>query len=69
MCTICDQWKEKKITAKQAFALIDKELKTVGKRGGKTHLMKLSEQIISAEVPLNETDAQTDALWADENGK
>lgn len=67
MCTICDAWNLKKIDSKKAFQEIDQALKNSKDQKMVQHLSKLSETIISIEVPDVAADEELEELWAKEN--
>jgi hypothetical protein len=63
MCQICLDWEKEKLTAKEAMRNIGEAM-----LGGESqHLIDLAERIISKEVPLETTDAATDANWENEH--
>lgn len=66
MCDICDDWKSKKITSKEAFkriadAMQEKDSKKAG------HLMRLSDTILDSDVPMTERDEEIEKKWSEEN--
>lgn len=67
MCSICEQWESGKIDSKQAYKLISKEMSA---RKNMAHMLKLSERILTKEVPPpTEADPAKDAEWQARNGK
>lgn len=67
MCNICDDFKNKKITSKQAFERITKALEDQSDSEKIGHLVSLSDTIIDNEVPMPESNEELDKKWHDEN--
>lgn len=64
MCSICDDFKTKKINSKEAFAQIADALRSASSK--KTnHLMELSSTILDTDVPMPERDAAAEKNWQD----
>lgn len=66
MCKICDDFKAKKITSKEAFEQIGDALRSAGSKTTR-HLMDLSDTILDEDVPMTEKDEDLERKWHEEN--
>lgn len=66
MCSICDDFKNKKIDSKEAFERIRNELRDASPKKS-LHLMDLSSTILDYEVPMSEKDEALEKKWHEEN--
>lgn len=66
MCSICDDFKNKKIDSKEAFKRIGDAMKKADPKTTR-HLMSLSDTILDKEVPMPEKDEALEKKWHEEN--
>jgi hypothetical protein len=66
MCSICDDWKSKKITSKEAFERVSDALNNSNDEKTR-HLMELSAIILDKDVPMKERDEELEKKWSEEN--
>lgn len=63
MCYICSDFKAKRITAEQAYKLINKTLARNTTAKEQAHLIALSDLIMDSDVPFKETNQEADEIW------
>lgn len=69
MCNICKLWEEKKITSREAFALIEGSIHLSPFNPSKNHLLALSSRILDKDVPMNEINPELDAKFWNQTHK
>lgn len=67
MCSICDDFKTKKINSKEAFAQIADALRDQKDSKKTGHLIELSSTILDTDVPMPERDEAAEKNWQEEN--
>lgn len=67
MCKICEEWRSKKLNAKELFTKIKTEMDAIKEKGVSGnqekwfHLMDLSEKILDQEIPFTESDPDSES--------
>lgn len=69
MCLVCVEWQAGKLTAKEAYRNIGEMVNAEDDEEKREHLFELSNRLLDAEVPFDETDKDVDGMWWDKTHK
>ena len=66
MCLICSEWQKGKLTTQEAFRNLGEQLNAATESEDHDtvdHLVGLSNKLMDAEVPFEESDENLDRMW------